>query len=130
MPVPTFDGVPIFGEAVRANPRAGGAEWQRSGFPGIHGTEDLFMGDRGATIELTFELAGATVNDLAAARNYFYFLQSRGVTATFRDTLGTDWPLCKVVEFGPADIPGEWGGGWSQKFTATLVCQETPDFGF
>ena len=117
----TYDGVNIFGSAVRIQhvPRPRAA--QTAAYFGVSGTQILDGGSRGRVFHIRGVLTGATIADLDAAEETFYACAD-GVARTLIDNRGRSWP--NVVFKGEflADPRGvvAGGGGWALPYRAVF----------
>jgi hypothetical protein len=123
MPVPTFNGVAIFGAAwkLRAgqiNPVAS----QVNAYPALDGLESLKQGKRGGRALATGRLGGYGAAGLNAAQNLFRSYHD-GFAYILIDQFGNAWPFTKLESFeatGPITTDPATGWLW-QPYQATFV---------
>jgi hypothetical protein len=116
-----YDGVNIFGAAVKFQQLTHPNAQQVNTFFGVSGTQTLFGGGRGRTFLIRGILLGATMADLNAAEATFTSYAD-GVSRTLVDPRGRAWP--NVIfrgEFTP-DPKGPYPsvGGWALPYRAVF----------
>lgn len=117
----TYDGVNIFGAAVKFQHLAHPHAQQSNAFFGVTGTQSLYGGGRGRLFLVRGLLLGATLADLNAAEAVFRSYAD-GLARTLVDPRGQSWPN---VVFRGEFIPDSRGPyrtvqGWALPYRAVF----------
>lgn len=100
----TYNGVNIFGKAVRMVVRDTPSERQETAYPGLSGVESIGLGSRGRFVEVAGVLTGANLAARVAAENLFRSYKD-GTARSLVDTDGTLWEWATLESFDPAGKP-------------------------
>jgi hypothetical protein len=126
--VPTYDGIPIFGEAVSMQHVPNATQHQIDAFFGVGGQISLFGGSRGRTFLISGVLIATedvddptTIGDL----NSFEALilsYADGIARTLTDTRGRAWPFVFFRgEFSPDPMgPKPTDFGWALPYRMVM----------
>lgn len=94
---PALDGSYVFGTACHVQHIPHPVALQRDAFFGINGVVSLMGGSRGRIFEIRGLFVGDGIDDAAAVANVMdaeatLLSYADGITRTFTDTQGRDWP--------------------------------------
>jgi hypothetical protein len=112
MPVSTFNGVSLFGYAIKMTNNVSDRSSQKNAYPGLAGVEHIDLGSRGRTTIVRGRLFASSVANLMAAKTLMESYHD-GLPYSMYDTAGLLWTNCLM---GPVKMIDRWTHGGSIGF--------------